>query len=120
MVPLVRSPAHCWAQLCPQSHNSSFSSSVSTSAARGPSERGTKGTETAALREGGSRDKRRPGRRKAETGPRKDRSGVGEKETEIGKKIKIKNQGKVDTVGEGEGGTNWEISFDINTLPCVK
>ena len=22
--------------------------------------------------------------------------------------------------GEGEGGTNWEIRFDINTLPCVK
>ena len=26
----------------------------------------------------------------------------------------------VDTVGEGEGGTNWEIRFAINTLPCVK
>ena len=26
----------------------------------------------------------------------------------------------VDTVGEGEGGTNWEISIDIYTLPCVK
>ena len=24
------------------------------------------------------------------------------------------------TQGEGEGGTNWEIKFDINTLPCVK
>ena len=24
------------------------------------------------------------------------------------------------TVGEGEGETNWEIRFDINTLPCVK
>ena len=23
-------------------------------------------------------------------------------------------------MGEGEGGTNWEIKFDINTLPCVK
>ena len=22
--------------------------------------------------------------------------------------------------GEGKGGTNWEIRFDINTLPCVK
>ena len=22
--------------------------------------------------------------------------------------------------GEGEGGTNWEIRFDINTLPCIK
>lgn len=57
MAPLVRSPAHCWAQVCPQSHNPSFSSSVSTSAARGLSERGTKGTETAALREGGGRDR---------------------------------------------------------------
>ena len=28
--------------------------------------------------------------------------------------------GHVDTAGEGEGGTNWEIRFDINTLPCVK
>ena len=28
--------------------------------------------------------------------------------------------GHVDTVGKGEGGTNWEIRFDINTLPCVK
>ena len=26
----------------------------------------------------------------------------------------------MDTVGEGEGGMNWEIRFDINTLPCVK
>ena len=26
----------------------------------------------------------------------------------------------VDIEGEGEGGTNWEIGFDINTLPCVK
>ena len=26
----------------------------------------------------------------------------------------------MDTVGEEEGGTNWEIRFDINTLPCVK
>ena len=26
----------------------------------------------------------------------------------------------MDTVGEGEGGLNWEIRFDINTLPCVK
>ena len=25
-----------------------------------------------------------------------------------------------DTVAEGEGGTNWEIRFDINTLLCVK
>lgn len=54
MVPLVRSPAHCWD---PQSHNPSFSSSVSTSVARGLSESGTKGTETAALREGGGRDR---------------------------------------------------------------
>ena len=22
--------------------------------------------------------------------------------------------------GAGEGGTNWEMRFDINTLPCVK
>ena len=22
--------------------------------------------------------------------------------------------------GEGEGGMNWEVGFDINTLPCVK
>ena len=26
----------------------------------------------------------------------------------------------MDTVGEEEGGRNWEITFDINTLPCVK
>ena len=26
----------------------------------------------------------------------------------------------MDTVGEGEGGSNWEIGFDIDTLPCVK
>ena len=26
----------------------------------------------------------------------------------------------MDTVGEVEGGMNWEIRFDINTLPCVK
>ena len=26
----------------------------------------------------------------------------------------------MDAVGEGEGGMNWEIRFDINTLPCVK
>ena len=25
-----------------------------------------------------------------------------------------------DTVGEGEGGTNWEIRIDICTLPWVK
>ena len=24
------------------------------------------------------------------------------------------------TQGEGEDGMNWEIRFDINTLPCVK
>ena len=29
-------------------------------------------------------------------------------------------EGLVDTVGEGEGGMNWEIRVDINTLPCVK
>ena len=23
-------------------------------------------------------------------------------------------------MAEGEGGMNWEIRFDINTLPCVK
>ena len=28
--------------------------------------------------------------------------------------------GCVDIEGEGEGGMNWEIRFDINTLPCVK
>ena len=28
--------------------------------------------------------------------------------------------GHVDTGGEGEGGMNWEIGFNINTLPCVK
>ena len=28
--------------------------------------------------------------------------------------------GRVDTGEEGEGGMNWEIRFDINTLPCVK
>ena len=33
--------------------------------------------------------------------------------------IDVEN-GHVDTGGEGEGGTNWEIRFDINTLPCVK
>ena len=26
----------------------------------------------------------------------------------------------VDTGGEGESGTNWEIRVDICTLPCVK
>ena len=26
----------------------------------------------------------------------------------------------MDTEGEGEGGMNWEIRFNINTLPCVK
>ena len=26
----------------------------------------------------------------------------------------------MDTVGEGEDGTNWEIRYDINTRPCVK
>ena len=26
----------------------------------------------------------------------------------------------MDTAGEGEGGMNWEIRFDINILPCVK
>ena len=26
----------------------------------------------------------------------------------------------VDTVGEGEGGKNWESSIDIYTLSCVK
>ena len=26
----------------------------------------------------------------------------------------------VDTVGKGEGGTNWESRIDIYTLPCVK
>ena len=31
----------------------------------------------------------------------------------------IKN-GHVDTEEEGEGGMNWEIRFDINTLPYVK
>ena len=33
--------------------------------------------------------------------------------------IDIEN-GHVDTGGEGEGGTNWEIRIDIYTLPCVK
>ena len=28
--------------------------------------------------------------------------------------------GHVDTWGEGEGGTNWEIRIDIYTVPCVK
>ena len=28
-------------------------------------------------------------------------------------------KGHVDT-GEGESGMNWEIRFDINTLPCVE
>ena len=28
--------------------------------------------------------------------------------------------GHVDTVGEGEGGTNWEIRIDIYTLPYIK
>ena len=28
--------------------------------------------------------------------------------------------GLVDTGGDGEGGTNWESSMDIYTLPCVK
>ena len=26
----------------------------------------------------------------------------------------------MDTVGEGEGGMNWEVRFAINTPPCVK
>ena len=26
----------------------------------------------------------------------------------------------MDMAGKGEGGTNWEITFDINILPCVK
>ena len=26
----------------------------------------------------------------------------------------------MDTVGEGEGGTNWEMKIDIYTLSCVK
>ena len=26
----------------------------------------------------------------------------------------------MDTGWEGEAGMNWEIRFDINTLPCVK
>ena len=26
----------------------------------------------------------------------------------------------MDTVGEGAGGVNWEIRFDINTLPRIK
>ena len=25
----------------------------------------------------------------------------------------------MDRAGEGEGGMNWEIRFDINTLPCA-
>lgn len=29
-------------------------------------------------------------------------------------------KGLVDTEEEDEGGTNWESSVDINTLPCVK
>ena len=33
--------------------------------------------------------------------------------------VDIEN-GDADTVGEGEGGTNWEIRIDIYTLPCVK
>ena len=35
------------------------------------------------------------------------------------RKADVEN-GRVDTAGEGEGGMNWEIRFDINTLPCVK
>ena len=35
------------------------------------------------------------------------------------KDIDIEN-GHVDTEGDREGGTNWEIRFDRNTLPCVK
>ena len=26
----------------------------------------------------------------------------------------------VDTVGEGDGGMNWESGIDVHTLPCVK
>ena len=33
--------------------------------------------------------------------------------------VDIEN-GHVDTVGEGDGGTNWEIGIDIYILPCVK
>ena len=28
--------------------------------------------------------------------------------------------GHVDPGGDGEGGTNWEITTDIYTVPCVK
>ena len=41
-------------------------------------------------------------------------------------KMKCRNRdvdeenGHIDTEWEGEGGTSWEIRFDINTLPCVK
>ena len=31
----------------------------------------------------------------------------------------VKNECE-DTVGKGEGGTNWEIRIDIYILPCVK
>ena len=35
------------------------------------------------------------------------------------REVNVEN-GHVDTVMEGEGGTNWEMGFDINTPPCVK
>ena len=34
-------------------------------------------------------------------------------------RLKIQNR-LIDTVGEGEGGTNWESSTEIYTLPCVE
>ena len=36
------------------------------------------------------------------------------------KRVTDVEKGLVDTEGEGEGRMNWEIRFDINTLPCVK
>ena len=29
-------------------------------------------------------------------------------------------KGHVDTVGEGEGGMNWEIRIGVDMLPCVR
>ena len=38
----------------------------------------------------------------------------------LSKYYEIIKLSKVDRVGEGEGGTNWESSMEIQTLPRVK
>lgn len=34
--------------------------------------------------------------------------------------VSIKFHKHVDTVGEGEGGTNWAVRIDVYTLTCAK